>query len=60
MSTQDNQKCELLMKTAAFYQRSIEDYSSFCRTERKPRTKRQLQQRLQSILQEIEVLKASR
>jgi hypothetical protein len=59
MSTQDNQKSELLMKTAAFYQRSLEDYASFCRTERKPRTKRQLQQRLDSILQEIETLKAS-
>jgi hypothetical protein len=59
MSTTDEQKCELLMKTAAFYQQSIEDYASFCRTERKPRTKRQLQQRLNSILQEIETLKSS-
>ena len=51
------QKVELLTKTAEYYRRSIADYSEFVRTERKPRTKKQLQLRLQTILQEIESLK---
>ncbi|HKD45196.1 MAG TPA: hypothetical protein VKD24_06025 [Candidatus Angelobacter sp.] len=51
------QKVELLKKTADYYRRSIADYSHFARTERKPRTKKQLEQRLQTILQEIESLK---
>jgi hypothetical protein len=59
MSTHDASKAELLLKTAEFYRRSIADYSQFSRTERKPRSKRQLEQRLQTILQEIESLKAS-
>ena len=50
------QKVELLKKTADYYRRSIADYSQFARTERKPRTKKQLEQRLQTILQEIESL----
>ena len=58
MSTQNNSKAELLIKTADFYRRSIADYGQFTRTERKPRTKKQLEQRLQAILQEIDALKA--
>jgi hypothetical protein len=57
MPIQDVQKVELLRKTAAYYRRSIADYSQFVQTERKPRTKKQLEQRLQTILQEIESLK---
>ena len=56
---QNNQKLELLRKTANFYRWSIENYGEFARTERKPRTKRQLEQRLQVILQEIEGLKTN-
>jgi hypothetical protein len=58
MSTQNDQKAELLHKTADFYRRSIANYGQFTKTERKPRTKKQLEQRLQTILQEIESLKA--
>ena len=58
MSTQNDPKAELLNKTADFYRRSIEDYGQFSRTERKPRTKKQLEKRLQAILQEIDSLKA--
>jgi hypothetical protein len=50
-------KSDLLLKTAAFYQRSLENYASFVKTERKPRTKKQLEQRLQVILKEIDSLK---
>jgi hypothetical protein len=50
------QKVELLRKTADYYRRSIADYSHFVLTERKPRTKKQLEQRLQTILKEIESL----
>lgn len=57
ISIQANQKVELLNKTADFYRRSIADYWEFAKTERKPRTKKQLEQRLQSILEEIESLK---
>lgn len=57
MPIQNVQKVELLRKTADYYRRSIADYSQFVRTERKPRTKKQLEQRLQTILQEIESLK---
>lgn len=57
MPMQIVQKVELLTKTAEYYRRSIADYSEFVRTERKPRTKKQLQLRLQTILQEIESLK---
>ena len=53
---QNNQKVELLKKTVAFYQWSLEHYEEFARTERKPRTKRQLEQRLKTVLQEIETL----
>ena len=49
-------KGELLNKTAEFYRRSIADYSGFVKTERKPRTKKQLEARLKAILQEIESL----
>jgi len=55
----NHQKLELLKKTASFYRWSIDNYGEFARTERKPRTKRQLEQRLQVILQEIEALKFS-
>jgi hypothetical protein len=57
MSSQNDQKMELLGKTADFYRRSIADYAQFTKTERKPRTKKQLELRLQTILQEIESLK---
>ncbi|MGC2695177.1 MAG: hypothetical protein WA738_05240 [Candidatus Angelobacter sp.] len=56
MSTQNDQKAELLNKTADFYRRSIANYMQFTKTERKPRTKKQLEQRLQTILQEIDSL----
>jgi hypothetical protein len=49
-------KIELLNKTADFYRRSLADYPQFARTERKPRTKKQLEQRLQIILNEIDSL----
>ena len=55
--TQNSQNAELLRKTADYYRWSITHYEEFAKTERKPRTKRQLEQRLQAILQEIEVLK---
>jgi len=58
MSTQNDEKAKLLGKTADFYRRSIENYVQFSKTERKPRTKKQLEQRLQTIVQEIESLKA--
>ena len=57
MSTQNDQKLELLNKTADFYRRSLADYALFTMTERKPRTKKQLEQRLQTILKEIDLLK---
>jgi hypothetical protein len=57
MPTQNDPKAELLSKTADFYRRSIANYGQFVKTERKPRTKRQLEQRLQTILQEIDALK---
>ncbi len=44
----------LLSKTADFYRRSIENYAEYTKTERRPRTKRQLQARLKTILQELE------
>jgi hypothetical protein len=50
-------KIELLNKTADFYRRSLADYPQFARTERKSRTKKQLEQRLQIILNEIDSLK---
>ena len=57
LSTLNDEKVELLSKTAEFYRRSIANYGQFTRTERKPRTKKQLELRLQTILQEIETLK---
>jgi hypothetical protein len=57
MSTQNDTKAELLGKTADFYRRSIANYGQFTRTERKPRSKKQLEQRLKTILQEIDSLK---
>jgi hypothetical protein len=56
MSTQNDPKADLLVKTAEFYRRSIANYGQFTRTERKPRTKKQLEQRLQTILKEIDSL----
>jgi hypothetical protein len=56
MSTPLEQKAELLNKTADFYRRSIANYMQFTKTERKPRTKKQLEMRLQTILQEIDSL----
>lgn len=60
MSSPNAQKAELLMKTADYYRRSIADYRQFTQTERKPRTKKQLEQRLQTILKEIDSLKPDR
>jgi hypothetical protein len=57
MSTSNAQKVELLMKTADYYRRSIADYRQFAQTERKPRTKKELERRLQTILREIDSLK---
>jgi hypothetical protein len=57
ISTLNDEKVELLSKTADFDRRSIANYGQFTRTERKPRTKKQLELRLQTILQEIESLK---
>jgi hypothetical protein len=56
MSTNIDPKIELLNKTADFYRRSLADYAQFVRTEKKPRTKKQLAQRLQTILNEIDSL----
>lgn len=53
----NDQKAELLNKTADFYRRSIANYVQFSKTERKPRTKKQLEQRLAAILSEIDSLK---
>jgi len=52
----NDQKAELLNKTADFYRRSIANYVQFSKTERKPRTKKQLEQRLATILSEIDAL----
>ena len=57
MSTQNDQKIDLLSKTAAYYRLSIANYGEFVKKERKPRTKKQLEQRLQVILNEIDSLK---
>jgi hypothetical protein len=57
MSTTNDQKAELLGKTVEFYRRSIANYTQFVKTEKKPRTKKQLEQRLQTILKELEALK---
>jgi hypothetical protein len=59
MPTQNDQKIELLTKTADFYRRSLADYAQFVRTETKPRTKKQLENRLQTILKEIDTLKVN-
>lgn len=59
MPTQTDLKIELLNKTADFYRRSLADYAGFARTEIKPRTKKQLEQRLQTILKEIDSLRAN-
>ncbi|HEY6968505.1 MAG TPA: hypothetical protein VJA94_04820 [Candidatus Angelobacter sp.] len=56
MPTQNDQKLELLAKTADFYRRSLANYEQFARTEIKPRTRKQLEQRLATILQEIDAL----
>jgi len=56
MPIQIVQKAELLMKTADYYRRAIADYAHFAQTERKPRTKKQLERRLEMILQEIDSL----
>jgi hypothetical protein len=57
MFKQNDQKAELLSKTADFYRRSIANYAEFAKTERKPRTKKQLELRLQMILAEIDSLR---
>jgi len=56
MPIQIVQKAELLRKTADYYRRAIADYAHFAQTERKPRTKKQLERRLEMILQEIDSL----
>ena len=57
MAINIDSKIELLNKTADFYRRSLANYPQFARTERKPRTKKQLEQRLQTILNDIDSLK---
>lgn len=57
MSVQNDPKLELLNKTADFYRRSLADYAQFAKTELKPRTKKQLEKRLETILKEIETFK---
>lgn len=57
MSIQNAQKIDLLTKTVDFYRRSLADYAQFARTEIKPRSKKQLEHRLEAILKEIEALK---
>jgi hypothetical protein len=57
MPNQNDQKLELLTKTADFYRSSLANYEQFARTEIKPRSKRQLEQRLATILNEIDALK---
>ena len=57
MPDQSDPKLELLTKTADFYRRSLANYEQFARTEIKPRTKKQLEQRLATILKEIDALK---
>jgi len=54
MSTQPNPNADLLLKTADFYRRSLANYTEYVKTERKARSKRQLEARLKAILQEIE------
>jgi hypothetical protein len=56
MSTNIDPKIDLLSKTADFYRRSLADYAQFAKTEKKPRTKKQLEQRLEIILKEINSL----
>jgi hypothetical protein len=56
MPANSDPKIELLNKTADFYRRSLADYSQFMKTENKPRTKKQLERRLQTILEEIDSL----
>jgi hypothetical protein len=56
MATNIDPKIELLNKTAEFYRRSLADYAQFVRTEKKPRSRKQLESRLQTILKEIESL----
>jgi hypothetical protein len=57
IAAQNDGKVDLLQKTVAYYRWSLEHYEEFARTERKPRSKRQLEQRLKSVLQEIADLK---
>jgi len=52
-------KVDLLSKTADFYRRSIANYPEFAKQERKPRTKKQLEQRLNTIVEEINSLTGS-
>jgi len=56
MSSPINPNPDLLAKTADFYRRSLANYTEYAKTERKPRTKKQLEARLKVILQEIESL----
>jgi hypothetical protein len=56
MPTSIDPKIALLNKTADFYRRSLADYGQFVKTESKPRTKKQLERRLQTILEEIDSL----
>lgn len=56
MATSVDPKIDLLNKTADFYRRSLADYSQFVKTENKPRTRKQLEKRLQTILNEIDSL----
>jgi hypothetical protein len=56
MSTQNDPKADLLVKTADFYRRSIANYVKLTTPQQNPPTKKPLQQRLQTILKEIDSL----
>jgi hypothetical protein len=56
MCTHNDPKADLLVKTADFYRRSIANYGKFTIKETKPLTKKKLEQRLQTILKEIDSL----
>lgn len=56
MSTNIDPKLALLNKTADFYRHSLANYAEFTKTEKKPRTRKQLELRLQTILKEIDSL----
>jgi hypothetical protein len=56
MAMTNKQQSDLLAKTAEFYRRSLANYPEYVKTERKARTRKQLEARLEVILKEIEAL----